>query len=217
VTGKAQADVERERSRVLRSTLDSVRASRDERGERAAAMLSYYRLDPASFSLTTVDGAPAVAYAVPGAGDGDAGHLLALAPIPIGEPAWWSEAAPTLPISSADGGRDVWHHGSYEVVVRYDSVDGAGQLTIRDSTSREWSLGRVPAPAARILWLDRPPLDSLWRRALSRAFDESSLYDETVRTAAFRRSPPPRRGDHARARRRPPVAARHHASRDRRA
>jgi hypothetical protein len=185
VTGKAQGDVERARTRVLRSTLDSVRSSRDERGERAAAMLSYYRLDPASFAVTTVDGAPAVAYALPGAGGGDAGHLLALAPILIGEPAWWSEAAATLPVSSADGGRDVWRHGAYEVVVRYDSLNGAGELSIRDSTSREWSLGRVPAPATRILWLDRPALDSASRRALDRAFDESSLYDETVRTASF--------------------------------
>ena len=193
VTGKAQAEVERARTRVLRSTLDSVRASRDERGERAAALLSYYRLDPASFSVTTVDGTPAVAYAVPGAGGGDAGHLLTLAPIPIGEPAWWSEAASTLPVSSADGRRDVWRHGSYEVVVRYDSLDGAGQLAIRDSTSREWSLGRVPPPARRILWLDLPPLDSVARRALDRAFQESSLYDETVRTAAWHHRAP-RRG-----------------------
>jgi len=205
VTGKAKAAVERARARVLRSTLDSVRASRDERGERAAALLSYYRLDPASFSVTTVDGAPAVAYALPGAGGGDAGHLLALEPIPIGEPAWWTEAAATLPVSSVDGGRDVWRHGSYEVVVRYDSMNGEGELALRDSTSREWSLGRVPAPATRILWLDRPPVDSLWRRALDRAFDESSLYDETVRTAAF----------HPRAARRAPMhhVARHHRAR----
>jgi hypothetical protein len=196
VTGKAQADVERARGRVLRSTLDSVRSSRDERGERAAAMLSYYRLDPASFAVTTVDGAPAVAYALPGAGGGDAGHLLALAPIPIGEPTWWSEAAASLPVSSADGGRDVWRHGTYEVVVRYDSRDGAGELSIRDSTSREWSLGRVPSPATRVLWLDRPPLDSASRRALDRAFDESSLYDETVRTASFRAHTRPHRSVH---------------------
>jgi hypothetical protein len=196
VTGAARAEVERVRERVLASTLDSVRASHDERGERAAAMLSYYRLDPTSFSLTTVDGTPAVAYAIPGAGGGDAGHLLALAPIPIGEPAWWPEAAATLPMTYADGARDVWRQGSYEVVVRYDPKSGTGQLALRDSTSREWALGRVPAPARRILWLDRPPLDSVWRRALDRAFDESTLYDETVRTAAFRPAPP-RRGPHA--------------------
>lgn len=213
VTGKAQADVERARTRVLRSTLDSVRTSRDERGERAAAMLSYYRLDPASFSVTTVDGAPAVAYALPGAGGGDAGHLLALAPIPIGEPSWWSEAAAGLPVSSADGGRDVWRHGTYEVVVRYDSLNGAGELSIRDSTSREWTLGRVPAPATRILWLDRPPLDSVSRRALDRAFDESSLYDETVRTASFRAPSRARRAERHQARHRlPHPAARRRAA-----
>ena len=222
VTGRAQAEVERARSRMLRSTLDSVRASRDERGERAAAMLSYYRLDPASFAVTTLDGAPAIAYALPGAGGGDAGHLLALAPILIGEPAWWSEAAATLPVSSADGGRDVWRHGAYEVVVRYDSLNGAGQLSIRDSTSREWSLGRVPAPARRILWLDRPAIDSVSRRALDRAFDESSLYDETVRTAAFRPSAPPhprpRRAAHRPARHpRPHPAPRPASARARRA
>ncbi|MFL5607633.1 MAG: hypothetical protein ACJ8AD_14380 [Gemmatimonadaceae bacterium] len=194
VTGRAQADVERMRARVLRSTLDSVRASRDARGARAAALLHYYRLDPASFSLTTIDGIPAVAYAVPGAGGGDAGHLLALAPIPIGEPAWWTEAASTFPISSVDGARDVWRHGSYEVVVRYDPTNGAGGLSLRDSTSREWALGRVPPPASRILWLDKPPVDSMLRRALDRAFEESSLYDDAVRTASFRPAPRRRNG-----------------------
>jgi hypothetical protein len=189
VTGSARADVERKRTRVLRSTLDSVRASRDERGTRAAAMLHYYRLDPASFSLTTVDGIPAVAYAVPGAGGGDAGHLLALAPIPIGEPAWWAEAASTFPVSSVDGARDVWRHGGYEVVVRYDPRSGAGDLSLRDSTSREWALGRVPTPASRILWLDRPAVDSTLRSALDRAFEESSLYDDAVRTASYRPVP----------------------------
>ena len=196
VTGAARAQVERARERVLASTLDSVRASHDERGTRAAAMLSFYRLDPSSFSVTTVDGAPAVAYAIPGAGGGDAGHLLALEPIPIGEPAWWPEAAATLPMTYADGAREVWRQGKYEVVVRYDSMNGTGQLALRDSTSREWVLGRVPAPARRILWLDRPPLDSVWRRALDRAFDESTLYDETIRTAGYRPKAS-RRGVHA--------------------
>jgi hypothetical protein len=189
VAGRARRDVERRRAFVLRSTLDSVRSSRDERGERAAAMLPYYRLDPASFSITTIDGAPAVAYALPGAGDGDAGHLLALAPIPIGEPVWWPDAASGLPVSSADGARGVWRHARYEVVVRYDPLSGAGQLSLRDSTSREWLLGRVPSPASRILWLDLPPLDSASRRALERAFRESSLYDDAARTVSYFRAP----------------------------
>jgi hypothetical protein len=218
VAGSARAQVERARARILRSTLDSVRGSRDERGERALAMLPYYRLDPASFSLTMLDGAPAVSFALPGAGDGDAGHLLALAPIPIGEPDWWTDAVTSLPVASAGGRRDVWRHADYEVVVRYDSLDGTGRLALRDSTSREWALGRVPAPASRILWLDYPPVDSASRRALDRAFQESSLYDDAVRTASLRGAPSPRRaasrhvlasGRGARRHGRSPVRARH--------
>jgi hypothetical protein len=193
VAGSASASVERARRDVMESTLDSVRLSEDERGERAAAVLSHYRLDPASFSLTMLDGAPAVSFALPGEGDGDAGHLLALAPIPIGEPAWWAAAASTLPITSADGLRDVWRHGRYEVVVHYDPLGGA-RLALRDSTSREFTLGRVPAPATRIIWLDHPPIDARARRALDRAFDESILYDATARAVAWHPSARPRRG-----------------------
>jgi hypothetical protein len=194
VAGSASASVERARHDVMESTLDSVRLSVDERGERAAAVLSHYRLDPASFSLTTLDGAPAVSFALPGEGDGDAGHLLALAPIPIGDPAWWSAAASTLPITSTDGLRDVWRHGRYEVVVHYDPLGGGARLALRDSTSREFTLGRVPAPAMRIIWLDHPSIDARTRRALDRAFDESILYDDAARAVAWRPFARPRRG-----------------------
>lgn len=182
--GPTLSGVERQRAAVLRATLDSVRATHSTRGTRARALLPFYRLDPGSFSITTVDGAPAVAYALAGSGDGDAGHLFPLPPIRIGEPAWWPEVATTLPVGSASGARDVWRHGSYEVVVRYDS--GGARLALRDSTSREWSVTRVPAPATRIFWLDAPAIDSVSRHALERAFDESTLYDETVRTASDR-------------------------------
>ena len=84
---------------------------------------------------------------------------------------------------------DVWRHGRYDVVVRYDTTEeDVARLFLRDSTSREWLVGRVPAPALRIFWLDRPAVDSTARRALARAFDESALYDEEVRAASFRRS-----------------------------
>lgn len=190
VAGRERAAVEQARAASLAAALDSVSTAS---GVRAPDLRPIYRPDPTSFSLTTVDGGPAVAFAVPGSGAGDAGRLLPLAPIRIGEPAWWAEASSTLPVGSADGGRDVWRHDGYEVVVRYDSLSGAARLAIRDNTSREWMVGRVPAPATRIFWLDRPALDSAGRRALSRAFDESSLYDEAVRTASFAPRAPARR------------------------
>jgi hypothetical protein len=193
VAGTASADVERTRRTVMEATLDSVRVRGDELSERAAAVLPHYRLDPASFSITTLDGAPAVSFALPGEGDGDAGHLLALAPIRIGEPAWWSSAASSLPVTSVDGLRDVWRHGRYEVVVHYDPDRGDARLALRDSTSREFTVGRVPAPATRIIWLDHPPIDARTRRALTRAFDDAMLYDDAVRAAAWRPAAPSRR------------------------
>jgi hypothetical protein len=179
------APIRRRRTLAVAATLDSVRTGGDRIDRaRTAALLGSYRLEPDGFTLTLVDGEPAVAYALAGTGAGEAGHLLELPPIPIGEPTWWADVAPTLPIGSADGSRDVWRHGGYAVVVRYDSSANVARLLLRDSTSREWPVGRVPSPALRIFWLDHPLVDSTARRALSRAFDESALYDEAARTAS---------------------------------
>jgi hypothetical protein len=187
VAGAAEESVTRRRALAVEATLDSIRSGGDRIDRsRTATLLGAYRLDPRSFVLTTFDGQPAVAYALSGKGAGEEGHLLALPPITIGEPAWWTTVAATLPVGSADGSRDVWRHGRYDVVVRYDSTGAAARLVIRDGTSREWVVGRVPAPARRVFWLDEPPVDSATRRALARAFDESVLYDESVRSASRR-------------------------------
>jgi hypothetical protein len=195
IAGALAPQVERSRDSTYRAAVDSVHRTGGVRGARAAATLPFYQLDPGSYSLTTVDGAPAVAYALSGAGDGDAGHLLPLPPIRIGNPVWWPAVVATLPVGSSDGRRDVWRHGAYGVVVHYDSLGGNARLGLRDSTSREWTVGYVPIPAARIFWLDKPAIDSTSRVALARAFDQSSLYDDAVRTAALhlpRRHMPPR-------------------------
>jgi hypothetical protein len=184
------APIRKRRTIAVAATLDSVRTGGDRIDRaRTTALLSSYRLEPNGFSLTLVDGEPAVSYALAGTGSGEAGHLLELPPIRIGEPAWWAEVAPTLPVGSADGRRDVWRHGRYDVVVRYDSAADVARLLLRDSTSREWLVGRVPAPAVRIFWLDQPRADSTARLALARAFDESALYDEDARTASYRSRP----------------------------
>jgi hypothetical protein len=188
VVGAGASDLERQRDAGLRRVIDSVQSSHDERGIRATALLLHYHLDPTSFTITTVDGGPAIAYFLPGAGEGDAGHMLPLAPIRFAEPAWWGDVATSLPISSSDGARDVWRHGAYSVVVRYDSLGGA-RLAIRDSTSREWLVGAVSSPATRIYWLDGPRLDRETRHALSRAFDEAATYGAESRVAANGRLP----------------------------
>jgi hypothetical protein len=193
VAGGNVAPVREHRSVAAAAILDSVRTGGDRIDRaRTQALLHAYHLDPDGFTLTTVDGQPAVEYALSGSGSGEAGHLLELPPIPIGEPSWWREAAATLPVSSADGSRDVWRRGRYEVVARREPGSSVARLLLRDSTSREWPLGRVPLPTLRILWLDDPPIDSLTRHALDRAFDESGMYDEAARsTVHHRRAPHP--------------------------
>jgi hypothetical protein len=191
ITGGDVSRIARRRTVAAAAMIDSVRAGGDRIDRaRTASLLRAYHLDPGSFVLTVVDGRPAVAYALSGRGEGDGGHLLERPPIEIGEPAWWLDAVPSLPVSSADGSRQVWNHGRYEVVARQDSSSNAARLLLRDSTSREWPIGNVPLPASRIYWLDRPPLDTAARRALARAFDESALYDDEVRAASFRRASP---------------------------
>ncbi|MES2178905.1 MAG: hypothetical protein V4550_13670 [Gemmatimonadota bacterium] len=182
IAGPEARAIERQRDEALKSALDSIRASHDERGVRASALLSHYRLDPTSFSITTVRGAPAVSYALPGSGTGDAGHMLPLTPILLTDPAWWPAVAATLPVASADGSRDVWQHRGYSVVVRYDE-SGDARLSLRDTTSREWAVGAISAPARRIFWLDQPGFDGDSRTALTKAFNEAAAYDGDSRTA----------------------------------
>ena len=202
VAGGDIGRITRRRNVAAAAMIDSVRTGGDRIDRaRTASLLRAYHLDPGSFAISVVDGQPAIAYALSGRGEGDEGHLLELPPIGIGEPAWWVNAAPSMPVTSTDGMRQVWRHGRYEVVARQDSSTNAARLLLRDSTSREWPVGNVPVPATRIYWLDRPPADSASRRALVRAFDESALYDEEVRAASLRRprsTPAPRLARHRR-------------------
>ena len=184
VAGADQENVAHRRDEALKVVLDSVRRTRDERGARASAALSHYRLDAGSFGITTVDGGPAVAFAVPGAGYGDAGHMLPLAPIRIANPSWWGDVSATLPVGSADGSRDVWRHGAYEVLVRYDSI-GNARVSLRDKSAREWAVARVGSPAMRVFWLDQPALDADTRHALARAFQEAASYGALARVAVY--------------------------------
>lgn len=169
VAGASTADVERRRD----STLQTLQLGRA-------------RLDPGSFSIATSAGGPAITYVLPGAGPGDAGQVLALDPIGFAQPAWWRDVASSLPMMSSSGARDVWAHGAYSVVVRYDSTGGA-RLAIRDSTSREWPVGPVAAPATHIFWLDAPHVDGPARNALLRAFDEAAAYGSDTKVASDQR------------------------------
>jgi hypothetical protein len=172
------------------SAADSIGA--DEAVHRAALALrsGVFAFDPQSFTLVDSNRVLGVAFAVPGRGPRGSGKSLALPAIPVRTPTggWWDDVRLTLPEMSRRAGEvgDLWQHGRTELVARYDSTgDQSGvRVVLRDSTHREWAIGRLPAPTHRVYWL---ATDSAEHAALRRAFDESALYADDARGVRLER------------------------------
>jgi hypothetical protein len=112
-------------------------------------------------------------------------------PIPVTEPAWWSDARVALPTTARER-EELWARGAYSVKAAYDTSARPVRLSLVDSAGHEYPIGGVAAPVHRIYWIDRPPLDRTQRAALTRAFDEAASYGDGVRAAlAGATSPPP--------------------------
>jgi len=162
--------------------IDSVRRSADGLGRRARRAIDGFRFDSGSFAIDDIDGAPMVAFHVPGAGPAGGGLSLPLPHLRAPEPGWWREIEATVPRLSADSLSEIWRGARYDVVARYDSSGEFATIIVRDSAHNEWTAGRLPTPARRVYRLDVPQVDSSARQALARAFDESSLYSGSART-----------------------------------
>ena len=161
---------------------DSIRENRDPRTDEARDAATDLVFDPRSFSLSEIEGDPAVTFVVPGIGEHTTGTALPLAPIAASAPPWWSSVVPTLP-SARESMEDRWTGKGYTVRARYRTAGEFALLSLSDSEGHEWLLGRIPVPVRRVLWLDAPVLDSLHRDALARAFDDAVLYDDAARLA----------------------------------
>jgi hypothetical protein len=183
----ARTAVDAARSRYA-IALDSVRQARDERGRRAALALASFPFDSTSFGLAARDGSPVLTFFVPGHGEDGGGRVLELPPVNVAPPSWWREVAAMLPRQIADS-VDRWQLGSLALDALWQG-DTTVRLVVRDSAGGRWIAGHVPPPPRWLVRLDVPPLDSAARRALARAFDESALYSDDVRTVA--RPAPPR-------------------------
>jgi len=152
--------------------------------ERAAAALEHLQFDALSFSLSNDGGQPAVAFAVPGKGEGAAGNLVELDPVKVAATDWWRDSQSGLPANDSSDD-DVWQGAGYQVVARYDTSGDVATLTLADAARREWPLATMLGPLRRITWLDRPPIDAADRKVLLRAFSAAASYDEASRVAAL--------------------------------
>ena len=182
------ADVMGKARLAMVAVRDSVRQSRDERARAAAAALGGFRFDSTSFSVAVVDGTPSIAFVVPGRGQRAAGYTLPLPPIAVAPGAWWTEARTSLPSVQSDS-IDAWRGDGYDVVARYIGGDDGADFALRDSTGREWAVGRLPTPVMRVYRLDALLGDSTTVQAITRAFDEAEESTADTRTASVTRSP----------------------------
>ena len=169
---------------AYRVVLDSVRRSGDRLGPRAARVIDAFRFDSTSFAIDDIDGAPMVAFFVPGAGVPDGAFSLPLPHLRAPFPTWWRDVEPTIPRLGPDSLSEVWGGSRYDVVARYDSTGEFATIVVRDTARNEWTAGRLPTPARRVYRLDGSAVDSSARHALARAFDESTLYSASARTVA---------------------------------
>ena len=110
------------------------------------------------------------------------GLSLPLPHVRTPEPAWWSTIAATVPILGADSASEVWKGPRYDVIAHYDTSGEYATLVVRDSAKKEWPAGRLPTPTRRVFRLDITSVDTMVRRGLARAFDQSTLYSGSART-----------------------------------
>lgn len=181
----------REARVAFASMVDSVRRIGHSRPDDVAAMnaatwLSRQGLDASSFALTSDDGHLAAEFAIPERTRDEVVSDLVLDPVDLGEPAWWLDIRDRYGRGETD--LDHWPRAAqagYDVTAHYDPRGETAYFVLADSDRHQWPVATVATPVLGLYWLDRPPLDSVGRRALVRAFDEASLYDETTRTVRF--------------------------------
>lgn len=187
--GPAAAAIDRGR-RDFGALLDSARATRTELPDLVPLLLSEAWFDSTSYTIAPSGRTLAVQFAARLAGRRDAVDALLLAPVtlPPPAPAWWADVAATLPVNAGNGARE-WIRPGYTVRAVRDTADSVLDVTVTDSTHHVWRVGRVHEPLRHVFWLDRPATDSTTRRALDRAFNDATFYDDDVRVAGLARTP----------------------------
>jgi len=171
---------------VMRDSVTRVAFSLGPDERRAAAALAQQRFDDHSFGLTTLAGHAAVAFHVPGRGDGPEGNGLELEPLAV-DSIMWAPDSVSARARTDSTGSERWDGAGYHVIARYDTSGVVAHLSIADNALREWPLTSVGAPVHRVDWLDRPPVNADDRKALLRAFNAASMYGEPPHVAMLGR------------------------------
>lgn len=178
------AEGQRQWRELRDSTLAAAAGTPDEASLRAD--YEHLSFDARSFGLTAEDRQPLLQFTLVQRGALAASEATRLGPIALDPPAWWSTVADAYPQVDADGERR-WPREGYTVVARpAPGPVPRVAFALRDAGGQEWSLGFVPAPVQRLLWLEDSLVVPGTREALVRAFDEAALYGDETRVASAR-------------------------------
>jgi hypothetical protein len=169
--------------RGLAAQTDSLLAMEGESARDLVEAMRELRFDPTSFGVERIGNDPAIGFLAPGEGEWAMELATPMTPIRVAAPHWWDEVRPGLPTSADANGDEIWARPTAGVLARMDSDAQVVTIVLLDSVTREWRAARVPAPVHRILWLDEPPLDSIARRALGKAYEDAALYSGDSRIA----------------------------------
>jgi len=185
-TGDRVIAAGRRQFEIMRDSVTRVAFALGPDERRAAAALAQQKFDDRSFSITTLGGRAAIAFHVPGRGDGPEGNGLELDPLPVDSVAWSPDSTSARAHTDSTGSEH-WDAPRYRVIARYDTTGDVAHLSISDSARHEWPLASVGAPVHRVDWLDRPPISPGDRQALVRAFNAASMYGEPPHVATLGR------------------------------
>jgi hypothetical protein len=171
-----------------RSLRDSVSAAARESGASDFAdELQALVFEPKSFVLGVEEREPRVRFTLVQSASPVASGALELFPIAVEEPVWWATVAGQHALTG-DLDERLWRREEYTLVAR--AALGTNErmaVALRDDGGTEWRLGFVPAPVLRVMWLDDSTLVPGTREALTRAFNDASLYSEDARVVSGRR------------------------------
>lgn len=179
-----------EGQRQWRELRDSSLAAAPE-DEELRESLERVSFDPRSFVLLADAREPRVRFALAQSGARLVSPAQELASIAAQAPAWWDGVRDDYPERAERKAvaEERWPRAKYDVIARPDDEGPRPrvQFALRDAGGQEWSLGFVPAPVQRIMWLDDATLAPGTRDALVRAFDEAALYSEDTRVVQHAR------------------------------
>ncbi len=185
-TRAAIAEGQRQWRELRDSTLAAAAGSKDEKD-----LLSEYEalsFDVRSFGIEVESRRPFVRFSLAQSAALNPLPALQLGPVAMQEPAWWPSVIGDYP-AVGDNGERSWPRENYAIIAR--PAEGPAPrvaFALRDAGGQEWSLGFVPAPVHRVMWLDDSVMAPGTRDALLRAFDEAALYGEETRVARRPRS-----------------------------